>query len=104
MPAGWIAWHFFYFRIEPCIDHLTANPQQHSEDHPMVEAGDPVFDGAACQPADESHQSLENAKMPGQAEDLPQVVGFVHRADAQADRERIHGKADGDNEGGEQVH
>ena len=78
--------------------HAPAHPGQQQHGDPVVEAGDQVHHCAAQKPSQQGHAALEQPKMEGQAKDRARCAGSRRRADAQRDREAVHGQPKGDHQ------
>lgn len=86
---------FFLIIMKRLEDHFPADKGEQPKRDPMVVSGDHTLNTQAGEPADNGHESLEEAEVKPEPEEL----SFTHRrkrdAGGKSDGKGIHGKGDG---------
>ena len=100
---GSVSWHS-PSRVEPGAHHAAADKGEQAECDPVVKRGDVLSDERAAEPTEDRHQGLEQAEMKRQAKDRARPVDEARCSGAQADRERIHRQAEGDEQDFNEAH
>ena len=86
------------FVAERLADHIRADQRKQHKGYPVVDALDQALKLPAQQPAEQRHQRLKAAEIQAGCCAVARTELFDRQSLAHRDRERVHGKAHGDQE------